>query len=91
MNEKKEKMKIICPYCGGEGKQYQKSWVKCIYPLLFLEPKYKCKSCKELFNESHKTGVPLKKKKCHLAGNILKAIIVIFFLWILYSFILTAT
>ena len=86
-----EKNKIICPFCGGEGRQYQKTWIKFMYPLLFLDKQYKCKQCKEMFSTPHKHGTSLQKKKSHLAINIIKAIIIIFFLWFLYSFITATT
>ena len=80
-----EKHKNICPFCGGEGKQYHKTWAMFLYPMLFLDPNFKCTNCKELFNKSHKIGAPLKNKKSHLVSNILKVVIIVFFLWILYS------
>ena len=85
-----EKNKITCPFCGGEGKQRQKTWIKFMYPLLFLDKRYKCKECKEMFNASHKPGTPLQKKKSYRLNKIIKVVIIIFFLWVLYTFI-TAT
>jgi len=82
---------IVCPYCGGEGKIYRQIYLKIMYPLLFLTPKYKCQKCKNLFNESHKLGTPLKTKNkaTKVVSNIVKVIIIIFFVWFLKTFILS--
>lgn len=86
----KQKIEIICPFCGGEGRQYQSTIIKILYPLLFLDKKYICKKCKAMFNKSHKSGDSQMKKENNRVINIVKAIIIIIFIWILYSFISVA-
>jgi DNA-directed RNA polymerase subunit RPC12/RpoP len=71
---------IICPYCGGIGKEYMPVLLKFIFPFLLLNPKYKCLACKELFNNPRKSNEAVKGKPSHLAKNIALAIIVLFIL-----------
>ena len=88
-----ETQNIVCPYCGGEGKIYWQTYLKVMHPLLFLTPKYICINCKELFNESHKAGLPYKttNKTSKTISNIAKAAVIVLFIWFLYTFISAAT
>ncbi len=78
-----------CPFCGGEGRQYQKIFIKIIYPLLFLDPKYRCENCKEMFNEPRKADAPLLVKKRFTLKNVVLILIIAFFLWGMLSFLST--
>jgi len=92
-------MKILCPYCGEEAREYHKPILKIMNPLLFLDPKYYCKKCEEHFRTPLKDGenpVPknltktekIFKKILKVLEIFIKLILIIFIIWIIVSVII---
>ena len=64
-----EDVRVNCPYCGGVGKIYRKSFIKFMFPILCLDKKYRCGDCKAMFNRPRKNGEALKDKSILTKGE----------------------